>query len=159
MRTADCYPACRTLKPDGSTRAAQPTGLPPADVTTMSATIMSAAGTALLPARVPEPFRSDPQFHRSLRAGGVALVAVLVAAAAGVTLALAVGVLLAIVPALVVLPLVVRAGLLGAASSRASRARYPGGPEGRTQWRDAEREAVARGLIAALLRGRRSAGP
>jgi len=99
---------------------------------------------------IAEPFRSDPAFWRSLRAGALALVVVLVCAVAGVALALTTGGALLLLPAGVAVLATARAGVLAVSSSRTSRACFPAGPEGRRAWRDAERQAVAHGFVPAL---------
>ena len=96
--------------------------------------------------RVSEPFRSDRQFWRSLRASIAALVALV---AASVVFFLAGGAAAAVY--VVPLILMAMAAMLARSSSAATRPQFAT----REQWRDAEREAVARALL--LRRSRESA--
>ena len=97
--------------------------------------------------RVSEPFRSDRQFWRSLLASVGALVG-LVAASIVFSLAGAVAAAAYVVP----VALLATAAMLARSSSAATRPQF----STREQWRDAEREAVARAL---LLRRRGDSAP
>lgn len=92
---------------------------------------------------VAEPFASDVQFWMSVRASGDALVSLIIATVLTVTLGSAWAAAF-VVPA----ALLVRAGVTGRASARRSRAMFAT----RDEWRDAERQAVARAIVPALLR-------
>jgi len=107
---------------------------------------------------VAEPFRSDPEFWRSLcaSADAVALLAVAVACAALLRLTGA-GTILVLVPFALPGIFLVRAA---ASSSRFHRRHRPlpalvDTSQGEQSWRDAERTAVAAAFGRSLLRSRR----
>jgi hypothetical protein len=99
---------------------------------------------------VAEPFRSDSRFWASVAASADALLAMLVAAAVAVTLALTVGGPWPFLPFVVPAGLLVRAAWCGGISARNSRESF----NGDTQWRAAERRAVAQVFARVLLRRR-----
>lgn len=103
-------------------------------------------------ADVAEPFASDPLFWRSVAASADAAIALVLAIAAAVLLARTVGGPWQLLPFALALALLGRAALRGAASTRASRTAF--GADGREQWRDAERHAVARAFFPVLRRPR-----
>jgi hypothetical protein len=92
--------------------------------------------------RVSEPFRSDRQFWRSLLASLASVVA-LVAASVAFSLVGGAAVAAYVVPVV----LLALAAALARSSSAVTRPQFAS----REQWRDAEREAVARALL--LRRG------
>jgi hypothetical protein len=92
-----------------------------------------------------EPFRSDPDFARSVAASADGLVAVVVAVVLTAVFG-AIGALAFLLP----VGLFVVAGVTGRRSARRSRAAVG---DART-WRDAERRAVAAVFVRALLRRR-----
>ena len=118
---------------------------------------MSAAAPPELGQRVAEPFRSDPDFWRSLCASADAVVLLALAVAVAVALRL-----FGAPVGLVWLPFVLPAVLLvraAAAGSRFHRAQEPRPAvvdtvHGELSWRDAERSAVAAAFGRALVRGR-----
>jgi hypothetical protein len=120
---------------------------------------MGASVTPDLGQRVAEPFRSDPEFWRSVcaSADAVALLAVAVAGAVALRLTGA-GTVVAWLPFALPAIFLVRAAV--------SRSRFHRGHEplpavldtvqGELSWRDAERSAVAAVFGRALVRSRRS---
>jgi hypothetical protein len=103
-------------------------------------------------AGVAEPFASDPRFWRSVAASADAAAALILAIAAAVLLALTVGGQWEVLPFALPLAFLVRATLRGVASARGSREAF--GTDGRKQWRDAERRAVAHAFLPVLRRPR-----
>jgi hypothetical protein len=103
---------------------------------------------------VAEPFRSDRDFWSSVSASADALLTMVLAAAAAVALALTVGPMWSPLPFIAPFVLLVRAGLSGRASAQRSREAFPG----TQQWRQAERQAVAKVFGRALLRRRTPTG-
>lgn len=120
---------------------------------------MSAASSPELGQRVAEPFRSDPDFWRSVCASADAVVLLAVAVVCAVALRLA-GARTGLVWLPFALPAIflVRAAVSG---SRFHRSHRPlpdtvGTVQGEQSWRDAERSAVAAAFGRALVRSRRS---
>jgi len=88
--------------------------------------------------RVSEPFRSDRQFWRSLCASVASVVALVVVSVVSALVGGGAAVLY-VVPVL----LLVTAAMLARSSSSVTRRQFAT----RAQWRDAERDAVARALL------------
>ncbi len=123
---------------------------------------MTASTPPELGPRVAEPFRSDPEFWRSVCASADAavLLAVAVAGAAALRLAGA-GTVLVWLPFAMPAILLVRAAVSG---SRFHRSHEPlptvvDTVQGQQSWRDAERTAVAAVFGRALVRSRRGHQP
>ena len=121
---------------------------------------MGAAATPELGERVAEPFRSDPDFWRSVCASADAVVLLAVAVAAAAALRLT-GAATGLVWVPFALPAIflVRAAVTG---SRFHRGHVPlpavvATIRGDQSWRDAERSAVAAAFRPALVRRRLSA--
>jgi fatty acid desaturase len=100
--------------------------------------------------RVDEPFSSDPDFWTAMAASADAFIALVIAAGIAVALALMVSGPWSLVAFVLPLPLLVRAAQVGRASSRRTKLAYAS----REDWRDSERQAVARSFGAALCRRR-----
>jgi hypothetical protein len=100
--------------------------------------------------QVAEPFRSDPRFWRSVAASAGAAFALVLAVAVAVPLALTVGGLWCLVPFAVPAVFLVRAALTGRASARANRAAFGS----KSEWREAERQAVVQAFRSAMTRRR-----
>ena len=111
---------------------------------------------------VAEPFRSDPEFWRSVCASADAVVALVVAVAGAAAVRLA-----GAPTGLVLLPFTLPAIFLvraAVSSSRFHRRHMPlpalvGTADGEQSWRDAERTAVAAVFGRALLRSRHLVSP
>lgn len=99
---------------------------------------------------VAEPFRSDRDFWTSLAASADAVITLAAAAAVAVVLVLTSEAAWALLPFAVPLTMMIRAGLIGRASSRRSKQAF----EDRRSWRDAERAAVAAVFFKVLRRRR-----
>lgn len=105
--------------------------------------------------RVGDPFRTDVDFWRSVAASADAF-GVLVASIALAAVLAALGASAwSLVAFVLPLPLLARASRAGARSSRRTRAAF----DDRHAWRDAERTAVAKAFVPALLRRRLGRSP
>ena len=100
--------------------------------------------------RVDQPFCSDPDFWTAVAASADAFVALLAAAVVATGLALTVDGAWSLAAFVLPLPLLVRAAQRGRASSRRTKLAFAD----RLDWRDAERQAVARSFGTALRRRR-----
>jgi hypothetical protein len=121
---------------------------------------MSASMSPDLGERVAEPFRSDPQFWRSVCASADAVVLLGVAVAGSALLGLT-GVGLAWLPLVLPVIFLVRAALAGHRFHR-GQAPLPARVDtvrGEQSWRDAERMAVAAVFGRALMRRRHPTRP
>jgi hypothetical protein len=101
---------------------------------------------------IPDPFRSDERFWRSVFASADALLSLSVAIVAAAVVALTVGGGWLAVPFALPLMFVAIAARAGWGSSRTNRAAVA--PDAEYSWRDAERHAVARVFRHVLLRNR-----
>jgi hypothetical protein len=100
--------------------------------------------------RIGEPFRSDGRFWAGLAASTDALLSLVAAVIAAISLGAAGERAWSIVPFVVPAALIARAVAVSASSSRRSRAAFA---DTRT-WRDAERAAVATAFVHVLRRPR-----